>query len=201
MPKASAGALLLGGRLSIDFANSLPASAYSSWEELLDFLLMAGIISPERSAQLLTLAQAERQSADVLLSKADRLRTSLREAFAAMVRREAVSLDWVEPINDLLRITEGHDELVPDHGKWRFEFVARHDGLDWLLAAIARSAAEIIAEGPQARVRLCSNPACGLFFYDSSRTGRRRWCSMARCGNRHKVAVFARRHSSRRREA
>jgi predicted RNA-binding Zn ribbon-like protein len=79
------------------------------------------------------------------------------------------------------------------------EFVAREGGLDWLLAAIARSAAELIAEGSTARLRICSNPGCGLFFYDMSRTRRRRWCSMSRCGNRHKVAAFSRRHSAARR--
>jgi predicted RNA-binding Zn ribbon-like protein len=31
-------------------------------------------------------------------------------------------------------------------------------------------------------------------FYDDSKTQRRRWCSMALCGNRSKVAAFTRRH-------
>jgi predicted RNA-binding Zn ribbon-like protein len=107
--------------------------------------------------------------------------------------------DWVEPINDVLRVTEGHDEILQQKGKWGLEFVAREGGLDWLLAAIARSAAELIAEGPSPCLRICCNPECGLFFYDTSRTRRRRWCSMSRCGNRHKVRAFSRRHSAGRR--
>jgi predicted RNA-binding Zn ribbon-like protein len=197
MARPSSSPTLLGGRLSIDFANFFSSSSYFSWEPLLQFLLLAGIISPERSAQLLTLPQTDPGSADGLLRKAQRLRASLRKAFTAIVRKEPLSLDCVEPINEILRITEGHEELFPQQGKWQFEFVARVDSLEWLLAAVARSAAEIVAEGLQAHLRICSNPACGLFFYDSSRTGRRRWCSMALCGNRHKVAAFARRHSSR----
>ncbi|HZV60413.1 MAG TPA: CGNR zinc finger domain-containing protein, partial [Candidatus Eremiobacteraceae bacterium] len=82
-------------------------------------------------------------------------------------------------------------------GVWRMEFVAREGGLDWLLAAIARSAAEIVVEGEGAPLRRCANLDCGLFFYDASRTRRRRWCSMALCGNRHKVAAFARRRKPR----
>ena len=81
------------------------------------------------------------------------------------------------------------------------EFIAREGGLDWLLAAVARSAAEIVAEGARARLRVCANGDCGLFFYDESRTHRRRWCSMAVCGNRSKVAAFARKHVSVRRAA
>jgi predicted RNA-binding Zn ribbon-like protein len=99
----------------------------------------------------------------------------------------------------MLTITEGHDELVQEQGSWRLEFMAREGGLEWLLAAIARSAAEIIVEGPRARLRNCANPKCGLLFYDVSRTRQRRWCSMTRCGNRHKVAAFVRRRTGQRR--
>src|SRR5205823_11428262 len=86
------------------------------------------------------------------------------------------------------------DELIAQDDFWKIEFVAREGGLDWLLAAVARSGAETIAEGLHARLRICANPRCGLFFYDNSRTRRRRWCSMAVCGNRSKVAAFARKH-------
>jgi predicted RNA-binding Zn ribbon-like protein len=186
---------LIGGRLSLDFVNELSSSNFS-WEGLLGFLLLTRIISSERSTQLLSLPQYDAHSADSLLRKAQRLQESLREAFTALIHKEALSRDWIEPINEVLRITEGHDELLQQNGKWGLEFVAREGGLDWLLAAIARSAAELIAEGPSARLRVCSNPSCGLFFYDNSRTRRRRWCSMSLCGNRHKVAAFSRRHSA-----
>jgi predicted RNA-binding Zn ribbon-like protein len=192
--------LLLGGRLAIDFANmpSYPgAPAYHlSWEELVIFLQTSRIVSAERGSSLLVLSGTEPDAAQRLLSRSIRLRDALRRAFGALVRREEIVREWAEPINQILRITEGHDELVSDATSWKLEFQAREGGLDWLLAAIARSAAEIIVEGAQARLRMCSNPACGLFFSDNSRTHRRRWCSMAICGNRHKVASFARRRAS-----
>ena len=190
---------LIGGRLSLDFVNELSPSSDFSWEELLRFLLMARIISSERSAQLLALPEADPQSAGALLGKSQRLHAALHQSFSALLEKEAPQRESVEPINEVLRITEGHDELLHLDGKWGLEFVAREGGLDWLLAAIARSAAELIAEGSTARLRICSNPGCGLFFYDMSRTRRRRWCSMSRCGNRHKVAAFSRRHSAARR--
>jgi predicted RNA-binding Zn ribbon-like protein len=196
--RSSASLDLIGGRLSLDFANELNLSDFS-WEELLRFLLVTRIISSERSAQLLALPQNDPQSADTLLGKAQRLHACLHLTFGALLQKETLLREWVEPINDVLRITEGHDEILQQNGKWGFEFVARESGLDWLLAAIARSAAELIAEGASARLRVCSNPDCGLLFYDTSRTLRRRWCSMSRCGNRHKVRSFSRRHSAGRR--
>jgi len=196
---SSASHELIGGKLSLDFANELSPSSDFSWEELLRFLLVTGIISSERSAQLLALPQNDPRGAGTLLGKAQRLHASLRLTFNALLGKETLSRNWVEPINEVLRVTEGHDELLPQNGKWGLAFVAREGGLDWLLAAIARSAAELIAEGASARLRVCSNPDCGLFFYDTSRTRRRRWCSMSRCGNRHKVRAFSRRHSAGRR--
>ncbi len=196
----TAPTLLLGGRLSIDFANipSYPGAPaqHLSWEELIAFLGASQIVSAERGASLLALSGSDPEAAQTLLSRSVRLRDALRRAFGAMVRKEGVAREWAEPINQILRITEGHDELIFEGNSWKMQFQAREGGLDWLLAAVARSAAEIIVEGAQARLRICANPACGLFFTDNSRTHRRRWCSMAICGNRHKVASFARRHAS-----
>jgi len=193
-------ALLLGGRLAINFANvpSYPGAPSQdlSWEELIAFLQGSNIVSAERASSLLALSGSDPDAAQALLSRSVRLRDALRRAFGAMVRKEGIAREWAEPINQILRITEGHDELVFEGNAWKMEFQAREGGLDWLLAAVARSAAEILVEGTQARLRICGNPACGLFFSDNSRTHRRRWCSMAICGNRHKVASFARRHTS-----
>ncbi|MEV4423377.1 CGNR zinc finger domain-containing protein [Patulibacter sp. NPDC049589] len=43
------------------------------------------------------------------------------------------------------------------------------------------------------RLRACDGHDCVLWFHDTSRSGRRQWCSMATCGNRAK----ARRHHAR----
>jgi predicted RNA-binding Zn ribbon-like protein len=189
--------VLLGGRLAVDFANapSYPGAPDHdlSWEELVTFLEVSRIVSTERGDQLLTLSQTDPRAAFAVLSRSVRLRDALRGAFGAMAKNERVVPECAQAVNEILRITEGHDELVHTNGNWRLEFIAREGGLDWLLAAIARSAAEIFVEGAEARIRACANPACGLFFCDTSRTHRRRWCSMAVCGNRHKVANFARR--------
>lgn len=55
------------------------------------------------------------------------------------------------------------------------------------LASIARDAIDLFS-GPYAdRIRECGAHNCYLVFVDTSRPGQRRWCSMERCGNRHKV--------------
>lgn len=66
-----------------------------------------------------------------------------------------------------------------------------------VLSSVARDAVDLFT-GPLAeRVRECGAPDCSLVFLDTSRPGRRRWCAMERCGNRHKVrSLRARRGTS-----
>jgi len=191
---------LVAGRLALDFANLTPTAHNLSWEEFVSFLVNARLISEERAARLRPLLASEPLAVDAVLLRILRLRESLRAIFGSVVDQKPFPSSWAEPINEILRITEGHDELVPRDGAWALQFVARESGLEWLLAAIARSAAELLVQGPRARIRRCANPSCRLFFCDDSRTHRRRWCSMALCGNRNKVATFLRRHPPRRRD-
>jgi predicted RNA-binding Zn ribbon-like protein len=68
------------------------------------------------------------------------------------------------------------------------------------LASLARDALDLVT-GPYAhRVRQCAADDCALMFVDTSRPGRRRWCSMDRCGNRTKTATYRRRRSDRQTE-
>lgn len=48
------------------------------------------------------------------------------------------------------------------------------------------NAVELRRDRPD-RVRSCEHEACVLWFLDTSKGGRRRWCSMDRCGNRAKA--------------
>lgn len=76
-------------------------------------------------------------------------------------------------------------------------FVPAADGsLAWALtgsSGASRYAAELLAtvlravdDGSWDRTRICPGPGCGVAFVDTTRAGRRIWCSMARCGNRAK---------------
>lgn len=61
------------------------------------------------------------------------------------------------------------------------------------LSRLAYAAAELLAEGDFNLVRKCESAECSLMFYDRTKAHKRRWCSMALCGNRHKVAEFRKR--------
>ncbi len=50
------------------------------------------------------------------------------------------------------------------------------------LSTLARDLQALVASPLARRVRVCASDTCGLIFVDASRPGRRRWCSMERCG-------------------
>ncbi|WGW11150.1 CGNR zinc finger domain-containing protein [Saxibacter everestensis] len=65
-----------------------------------------------------------------------------------------------------------------------------------ILGLVIADALELLAEHGTAPVKECEHPRCGLRYLDASRGGRRRWCSMQRCGNRAKVRRYDRNHAS-----
>ena len=82
-------------------------------------------------------------------------------------------------------------------GLWRPEVRRRflRGGATAPLTPIAHSAVEMLSSVDRRRLRPCAAPDCRRWFVDTSRGGRRRWCSMARCGNRRKAARYRERHA------
>ena len=120
---------------------------------------------------------------------------SLRETVRTLVlrRKEGKKAD-PSALNSFLRAAEAHPELVWDGpGAPRLQRKRELRTPEQFLAPLAESAAELLSSGDFDLVRPCGNHECSLWFYDRTKSHRRRWCSMAACGNRHKVAAFRQR--------
>ena len=143
----------------------------------------------------LVLARAASESTDTGAATLAAVR-SLRESMYALLvawgdgRRPA--RPDLDRLNDLLAAAPRRDRLDwPAAGPvWprapRIELIAPAWPVAW-------SAADLLTSGDPDRLRQCAGPGCGWLFYDQSRGGRRRWCSMEDCGNRAK----AQRHQAR----
>ncbi|HEY7522889.1 MAG TPA: CGNR zinc finger domain-containing protein [Candidatus Limnocylindrales bacterium] len=121
------------------------------------------------------------------LERIRRTRAALREVADAVVERRRAAPSALREVNRVLRSrTIPRLDSAPD-GVW----VGHEHGGDPLDDALARLAEPIvheIATGRPERLRVCANDRCRWVFFDSSPTGRRRWCDMASCGNRAKAA-------------
>ena len=127
-----------------------------------------------------------------LLEGARGLRETVRELVA---RRKAGEPLKLTALNRALAAGGSHLALEAGEGG---VMVTRQypsqSAAQWLLPA-AEAAADLLAHGDFGLVRKCESDACSLWFYDRTRSHRRRWCSMALCGNRHKVAAFRQREA------
>jgi predicted RNA-binding Zn ribbon-like protein len=59
-----------------------------------------------------------------------------------------------------------------------------------VLVPVAIAAAELLVRGDFLLIRQCESPDCPLWFYDRTKSHRRRWCNMTICGNRQKAVRF-----------
>jgi predicted RNA-binding Zn ribbon-like protein len=64
------------------------------------------------------------------------------------------------------------------------------------LLGLALAASDLLCHHDPGLVRQCQSGACILFFLDTSKNHKRRWCSMQACGNRAKAAAHYQRQKS-----
>lgn len=192
----------IGDDLAVDFANTVPGGAEAdealgSWRALIAFLELRGAVGRDEGAALRAMAADDARGCAAALERAHALRATGRELLAILAARRPVPVTLVEQVNEALGWGVGAGRLVRQGAGWRLAHAPGVAGPLRALAPVARALARLIAAGRGAGIRQCANPACVLYFRDRSRARRRRWCSMAVCGNRMKVAAHARRHARR----
>jgi predicted RNA-binding Zn ribbon-like protein len=128
-----------------------------------------------------------------LVKAAIELRESARDLVAC---RKAERVGNPAVLNRFLALDRSSKQLEWRHGK---RPTLRHQRqlptVEALLVPVANAVAALLTEGDFQLVRTCESSDCTLWFYDRTKAHHRRWCSMALCGNRAKVASFRARHT------
>jgi predicted RNA-binding Zn ribbon-like protein len=66
---------------------------------------------------------------------------------------------------------------------------------DYLLYPVLTAATDLLTSVSRGLVHQCEDAGCGWLFLDRSNARKRRWCSMADCGNRNKARQYYRREA------
>jgi predicted RNA-binding Zn ribbon-like protein len=142
-----------------------------------------------REARARLLAQYETSPAigAEMLTRLRRVRKAMRGVLEAAAARQAPQATDLDEINRALR-THYIYELVPAPDGVSLDHRHQGDPVDGAIARLSESIARELIQGDTSRMRICENPQCHWVFKDTSRTGKRKWCSMRSCGNRAKVA-------------
>ncbi|GAB2612983.1 CGNR zinc finger domain-containing protein [Streptomyces capparidis] len=182
-----------GGRVCLDFVNTLrnrwdvPRETLRAPEELARWL---------RGAELL--APGPHPVGDGDLERARALREAVDRAVLAAAGGGLPGGADIALINDCAaaaprpapRLAVRGGRLAPERAP------STADGVAGALGLVAVDAVELLLSTEAARVRVCGSDTCGLRFVDRSPGRNRRWCSMARCGNRTKVRLHTRRRNA-----
>lgn len=181
----SSDVLFLADNLALDFINSKFGvddqrhDCLTDDESVLSWLKMAGQL-PDKFAQ---------RAPKGLLALAHELREAARALVNAKMAGSPPSLAVVNHVLDA-----GHPirEIVWDEDDRAFRIATRmrHNDTASLLEPVASSLASLLTSDKFEHVRQCEAHDCVLLFHDLTKSHRRRWCSMATCGNRMKVAAF-----------
>jgi predicted RNA-binding Zn ribbon-like protein len=183
----------IGGHPALDFCNTCAGRHGSgareylvSYEHLAVFAREVGLVDASACARIRSLARRSGEEAGAVLAAS----LELREALFRVCRSEGRRSDR-ELLSDRAQEAARAAEFQLDAGRGPAARWALPTTLELPLLTFARSAAGLLVTDDAAAIRTCPGRDCGWLFVDA--TGRRRWCSMAACGNREKV----RRHAAR----
>ncbi|HET7092823.1 MAG TPA: ABATE domain-containing protein [Thermomicrobiales bacterium] len=200
----------VGGALCLDFVNTgsdwraasrsrLPTAGterLAEYGDFVDWARQGGVLSDEAAAALTDAAAAAPDEAAKTLRRTRRFRAALHAAVTAAMAGEDASPAALNEMNHEIGALLAASRLAPADGGYRLtrpaDEDAAHPALDAPLAAVTRSALDLLTTPDLANVHACASESCGWLFLD--RSGRRRWCSMASCGTTAKVRRFRSRH-------
>lgn len=187
---------LIGGRLSLDFANHLTADgAPADYAELVTWSRQAGSLDAAAARRLQRVARRRGRQADGVHRRALELAAALYRVFRACSESMEPDVGDVGLLNEELGAAMVHGRVVSDGDAFRWDWNDTAPALDRVLWPVARCAADLLVSEELERLKSCDNHRCAWLFLDTSKNRRRRWCDMKVCGNRAK----ARRYRARQR--
>lgn len=185
----------LSGDPALDFCNTCAGwNGPSATDYLCDYEHLAvwagfvGLLPAERVAALRRRGSRRASAASETVERARRLRASLYRVLVGGGTGRDVALVAQEAQAAAASLQLCRE---PDGFRWQ---LAPENGLAAPIAAVAWTAGRLLTSPQLAAVRVCPGAGCGWLFLDPR--GRRRWCTMATCGNRAKVSRYAARHQA-----
>lgn len=206
-PHAFSTADLVGGDLALDLVNtvtardSTPRDWLADYATLLHWARASGSFAARDIAALERLAAASPNKARAALARAKALREALCAAVYALLRGREPAGPALVRIQTAYAAAAGAAELHRRDGHLGRHWNAKRSQLDLVTHVVAMRAIALLENVAPARLRVCDGNDCGWVFVDTSKSGRRRWCDMATCGNTAKAHRFQHRHAVAERRA
>lgn len=180
-----------GGHPALDLVNTVderpfdaPIENLATYGDLVRFAELAGLI--ERPLATTLRDRASPVCARVA-RRARELREHLYKVLTAMHEAKPIPQTDLNAIGAAIRAAHAARLLVGSPSttlvghKW-----APSSGVEAPLHACALAIERLLSETERDRIRKCGARDCEVYFIDTSKSQRRRWCCMKNCGNREK---------------
>ena len=125
-------------------------------------------------------------SKDVPRRKLEQLRSLLRRAAEKRAVGGSIGRSELSALNQLLNVP-AWQRLVQDQSGFRAETIPVRSDWTWVIARIAASFGEMLANQQVERIKVCANFDCRWVFHDPTKARSKRWCDDRTCGNRARV--------------
>lgn len=191
---------MIGGNAALDFINTAskwsggdPVDrlggplAFGEWAEAADLL------DKRDMARLKKEVASGPENAAAFYETAIELRSALYRIFSAAASGGRANEADLSLLDECRVRSARHCRIVQDGDGFRRRCRDEAPALERALRLIVEDAEDLLLNGPLDRIHACGGEECEWMFVDLSKNGRRRWCSMATCGNEAKVKKFRKR--------
>jgi len=197
---------LLGGKLCLDFANTVdPRTGTHPHEYLKDYLDLVqwsqhvGILNEKEGQSLLCRAAGQFTEANITFERAITLRETIYRIFSSIAHKTNPQAADLDTLKSAFIEVMAHAKLTAADDGFAWDWIKREGVFDEMLWPVVRSAIELLTAEEVKRVKECPGLGdCGWLFLDTSKNGSRQWCSMESCGSRAKMRrQYARKRGKR----
>lgn len=208
-----------GGMLCLDFANTLEPRGgpppltlppgyhlrdeLAHHDDLVAWAVHKDMLDAATGAALLGAADNDAHGAQEILTRAHVFRDVIYRAFWQVARGDVPAPEDLSVIMREYADATEHASLVVTGSSVDWDWSGNGTSLARSLWPVARSAVDLLMTGDRQRIKVCPGPgeppvSCAWLFYDISKNGSRRWCSMADCGSATKARLQTERRRANR---
>jgi predicted RNA-binding Zn ribbon-like protein len=123
------------------------------------------------------------------------VREQLFAVFHAVANDDPIPADTLARVGNALRDCCAKRSLSIEGTEVRWTWRPGAQRTDYLLYPVLTAATDLLTSDSRSLVRQCEDAGCGWLFLDRSNARKRRWCTMADCGNRNKARKYYRREA------
>ncbi len=198
--KHSGNLTLLGGRLCLDFINTLdwrgrdlPVEYINSYADVIQWAAYIKIITSAQKKKIISLAGKNKEIANEAFEKSIELRELLHTIFKSVEKGKKIKNKFLNMLNNYLHHTCSCIEIKDLTNDFELEAYVNPKDLISLLNPIVWDAVRLLTSLDRLRIKSCTDKMCGWMFLDVSKNKSRQWCDMKSCGNRAKARKFYKR--------